>query len=1044
MLEEQEDVPTRMPSGASRQRMFDPSQPNQFVQQISNPARRGVTTGSMRREGTRTFAQVELGPHERVFISVDDLAPLVARSESLRELLENLRFGNKGDLARILTFHKISSNLSNVFYAMQASRTDFYAYQFKPVYKFIESVRGRILITDEVGLGKTIEAGLIWLEARARSDARRLLVVCPSMLREKWKQELRFRFNVKAELYDSQGLLRLLDDFRREGDNFECAAVCSLPSIRQEMVQLALATLEESPYRFDLVIIDEAHHMRNVKTKSHKAGGLLSELTESLVLLTATPLHLKNEDLFRLLSLLDPDEFNTPSLFETRLLANAPIVEAQNALRRIPADITSARTHISELPDSLWFQENPLVALVLSKLAHLESDDHEKLVEVGRLLEDLNLLASMVSRTRKREVQEWRVVRDPVVLGVDFNQQEMAFYKTVTEAVRARVGASRTGAIAAFSLMMPQRQMASCIAAMVEHYRQNPIEVGTRDEGLLDELGIPIDQYENEVNDAGSAISASLQTVIDNWDPNTPDSKFNALIKGLGERLQDPDSKVIVFSYFKKTLSYLQRRLRESGYRSVLIDGDVPMEDRLVRIEEFRVNPSIQVLLSSEVGSEGIDLQFCHLLVNYDLPWNPMKVEQRIGRLDRLGQRAEKITIINFSVHGTIEEKILERLYTRIGIFEKSLGDLEPILGAMVRELPMKLLSQSLTPEQEEHRITQTLQAIEAKRQQEAVLVDQSTVFFGTSDYILEQIGQARQLGRWITPEDLMSFIQDFFDNAYRGTRVSWDRPEKGLVSMNLSNDARNDFAQFCRLQATSLITTLTHPRSEAVILAFASDAAQKFPSYEFLSHFHPLVRWVIDYHRQDKKAFFPTSAVEVRTSLLPAGQYLCAIEFWTFLGLRKDVQIAYSVTPVGSKDIRQDFTPELLIREILSRGKTWEFADRVARPTDISNAWEACIAQLSADREEAFNTFRQKNLATTQRRRAHLESFLKRKEETLLKAVSTLEARGAPESQIRGFETRLTNTRESLQLKLRELEKESDTRDEFEEVAAVLCRILN
>ena len=106
----------------------------------------------------------------------------------------------------MLTYHKIDSNLSNVFYSMQASRTDFYAHQFKPVYKFIESLDGRILIADEVGLGKTIEAGLIWLETKARrADARRLLIVCPPMLREKWKKELRTRFDTRAEIYDSRG-----------------------------------------------------------------------------------------------------------------------------------------------------------------------------------------------------------------------------------------------------------------------------------------------------------------------------------------------------------------------------------------------------------------------------------------------------------------------------------------------------------------------------------------------------------------------------------------------------------------------------------------------------------------------------------------------------------------------------------------------------------------------------------------------------------------------------------------------------------------------
>ena len=243
---------------------IDPSVPNQLVQQKSDPARRGVTTGRVRRAGTRAYAEVEFGPHERKFIEADDLEPVLVANPSVADLLRDLNFGDEGDLARILTFHKISSQLTNVFYAMQASRTDFYAYQFKPVYKFIESANGRILVTDEVGLGKTVEAGLIWLEARARSQARRLLVVCPSMLREKWKQELRFRFNVPAAVYDSRGVISLLDDFRREGDNFSCAAVCSLQTVRQESVRKALSEFDGGPHRFDLVVIDEAHHEREV------------------------------------------------------------------------------------------------------------------------------------------------------------------------------------------------------------------------------------------------------------------------------------------------------------------------------------------------------------------------------------------------------------------------------------------------------------------------------------------------------------------------------------------------------------------------------------------------------------------------------------------------------------------------------------------------------------------------------------------------------------------------------------------------------------
>lgn len=1022
---------------------FDPTQPNVPVQQISNPARRGVTTGRVRESGTRVFAQVEFWSQERDYIVVDDLKPLRIASNDIGELLADREFGKKGDLARVLTFHKISSNLSNVFYAMQASRTDFYAYQFKPVYKFVESLRGRILVTDEVGLGKTVEAGLIWLEARARSDARRLLVVCPPMLREKWKQELRFRFDVKAELYDSAAMLRLIEDFRREVDNFQCAAICSLASIRNKKVQSALNELEESPCRFDLVVIDEAHYMRNVKTQSHKAGKLLSDLTESMLLLTATPLHLKNEDLFRQLNILDADEFDNKSLFELRVQENEPVVRAQNALRQIPPDLQTAKEHVAGLVNSRWFAENPLTHLATEKLQRLEVGDHSKLVELGRLLEDLNLLAATVSRTRKREVQEWRVLREPAVFHSQFNDREMAFYIAVTKAVRDRLIHSHAGMAPAFGLMMPQVQMASCIPAMVEHYRQNPINSVGVDEELLEEFGYQVEG--DEESDSAVPEMPNLQSLIDNWDPDTPDTKFDALTAGLSRYFQnDKNEKVVIFSYFRKTLSYLQRRLRAVGYQPVVIHGDIPMSERLELIARFKNDSSVQVLLSSEVGSEGIDLQFCRLLVNYDLPWNPMKVEQRIGRLDRLGQKAEKITIINFAIKDTIEERILERLYNRIGIFRHSIGELEPILGAQVQDLTFELLSKHLTPDQEERRITQTQMAVEAKRQQEAQLVDQSTVLFGSSDYILQQIAEARDLGRWITPEDLRSFVEDFFDNAYKGTRLRWNEPVKGLVTIDLSNEARNEFAHFCRMQTPPLVSRLTHAGHGDVVLAVDSDAAQEHPACEVLSHFHALIRWIIECHRNNDQAFSPTAAIELTSNFLPAGDYLCAIEFWTFYGMRKEVQIAYAISSLADARSIPSVSGERLIREMLDRGRTWEFASRILESSVISKSWQTCLDQLSSNRENVFNTFQQKNLATTQRRKAHLESYARRKEESILQAISTLQARGQAQSRVRGFQTQLANHRTSIQTRLRQLEQENKTRQEFREVAGVVCHVLN
>ncbi len=344
---------------------------NQAVQLISNPSVRGVTTGRTKTFSSVTYIEIEIGINERKFIPQDDLETIRTSLSGIEDALQNRQFGNIHDLARLLIFQKISSNLSNVFYAMHASRTDFHAYQFKPVYKYIESFNNRILIADEVGLGKTIEAGLIWLETKARTDARRLLVICPSMLREKWKKELRFRFDTKAEIYDAKGLRALVNDFLDEGAGFQCAAVFSLNSARQDSVREAFEQLETTPFKFDLIIIDEAHHLRNVGTKSHTAARTLADLTEAMVLLTATPIHLGNQDLYRLLNVLDHEEFSELWQFNSLIKENEPIVLAQNLLRTYPPKIEEALEQIKLAAGYRSFAGNSNVGRAAAKLAEV-------------------------------------------------------------------------------------------------------------------------------------------------------------------------------------------------------------------------------------------------------------------------------------------------------------------------------------------------------------------------------------------------------------------------------------------------------------------------------------------------------------------------------------------------------------------------------------------------------------------------------------------------------------------------------------------------
>ena len=1022
---------------------FNPQQPGIRVSQISNPGCRGITTGNIRRSGTRTYIEIETEINNRTFIEADDLE-LLDIGISPSKMILSKKFGKLGDLSRILTFHKISSDLSNVFYAMQASRTDFYAYQFKPVYKFIESLNGRLLITDEVGLGKTIEAGLIWTELRARTDARRLLIVCPSMLLDKWKKELRDRFNIDANIHTSQSLKDLIKTFLAEGDNFHCNALCSLQTIRQDTIRELLTSLDDKQYKFDLIIIDEAHHLRNIGTQSHTIGRKLSDLSNSMVLLTATPIHLRNEDLFRLLSILDSDEFGQQMDFNYRLEQNAPVIRAQNAIRAYPANIEAALKEIRTIQKHSWFDQNPLVKLLIARLERMNPTDIDSIVEAGRLIENINLFGSIISRTRKREVQEWRVIRNPIVHQVTLSDKETEFYNNVTTAVINAVSSWRGSEATSFSLMMPQRQMASSIPAMISHYSEHSSSPVKFEVDLLTESGLfGIDDLPTEESPA--ELIPRIRKIISEWDRNTPDTKFTKF-KEIVRELLRPDNgvKIVVFSYFKKTLEYLKNQLASSNIDALVIHGDIPMDERQERITAFRESNEVNILLSSEVGSEGIDLQFSNVLINYDLPWNPMKIEQRIGRLDRLGQQSATIRIINFAVKGTIEEKILTKLYDRIEIFKYCLGDLEPILGKLIQELTSSLLSQKLTPEQIESRIDQTERAIIEKRRQENELVEKADILFDSSDYILEQIGQARKLGRWITPEDLKSFVIDFFDSNYKDATIQWDRPENGLLTIKLPNLARNDLHQFTKNKSPVMMTELTQFDRQSSILAFRNEAAQRNPRREMLTHFHPLVQWIVHRHKNNQFAFTPTAAVEMVSNIVNEGVYLIAIQFWKFSGLRSEVQMAAAITPADDKENMINSSAEEVIQELLRNGQTWELAYQQVEKNDLRKGLDRVENQLLDNFQKAFDMFQCKNQATFQRQRANLISYRTRKEEEWQKRLATLRSNSGKTGQIRGFESALQKHLAECERRIEQLTMTSHPSQQFSEIAIILCKVIN
>lgn len=324
-----------------------------------DPSTIGMCTGRTRERGGVTMVQVRLG--SPTWYADYDLELVESAPPEDDEAIRTGRFGRAAELRRRLTHIQLSGGLADLVYSMNTTNTDFYAHQYKPVLCFLDSPSRGLLIADEVGLGKTIEAGLIWTELRARVDARRLLVVCPKMLCDKWRLELRNRFGVDARIMDAAELAKELE---RPHPQFPAsqAMIASMQGIRppldweeeveddshrRRLAKVLREAAGKDPL-LDLVIIDEAHYMRNPDTATHQLGQFLREATEHIVLLSATPINLKNDDLFSLLNLVDPDSFRFREQFQDVLAANEPLQRARLATLGKQDTPESVLAHIQE------------------------------------------------------------------------------------------------------------------------------------------------------------------------------------------------------------------------------------------------------------------------------------------------------------------------------------------------------------------------------------------------------------------------------------------------------------------------------------------------------------------------------------------------------------------------------------------------------------------------------------------------------------------------------------------------------------------------
>ena len=657
--------------------------------------------------------------------------------------------------------------------------------------------------------------------------------------------------------------------------------------------------------------------MRNPETLLNRFGRLANAVAGHRLFLSATPIHLRNRDLHSVLAMVDPDTFEFAGTLEELIETNAPVIAARDLLLRPDSSVEEIEALLDEAQEHDILRASRALAQIRSELTTARLDTTKR-SELAARIERVNQLANYVTRTRRRDTEEFRVIREPKAPLLKMSDDERSFYEAISEVVIEYAG--RLSVNERFLLSSPQRLLTSSFAAASAYW-----------------CGFVEDTYDEEIEDTDDAL---WQRLVDDrpllaeiaqrahaLDLTTSlasdDRKFALLLRHLRALWKtEPKAKIIVFSSFKPTLRYLRGRLRDEGVGTELLHGGVK-RSRADILARFRDAKDIRVLLSSEVGSEGVDLQFSAIVVNYDLPWNPMRLEQRIGRVDRLGQKSEKVTILNLIYEDTIDRRIYDRLYERLQIGRRALGELEAVLGEPLRDITIKLFDPTLTAEQKEEALEQTAQALEIRRHEEKALEAEAGSLVRHGDYILERIMESRDRHRWLGGEDILIYVRDRMLRDFPGTVIETSPPGSDTYRIVLSSDAAVAFQTFLSERGLKGRTRLLSgsPRQR---YRFTSSVVQREGRVECISQLHPLVRFsavrdVRDNSTRDAQAV----AARVGRDKLPVpcapGAYVLAAQRWssgaqvaTTMG---SVQIGYTGANVATGELLEaDLAEQLMV----------------------------------------------------------------------------------------------------------------------------------
>jgi ERCC4-related helicase len=937
-------------------------------------------------------------------------------------------------LRALLTSLQILSPSTASLFSFRAGRVQFVPYQYRPVLKLIRADRPRILIADEVGVGKTIEAGLIIKELRARADISSVLIICPKALvaDDKWRREMK-RFDEEFVHLDGDLLRHCLHETALEGQWPDQYAKAILPFslFDSELVvggqkgrhkkSRGLRALDPPP-KFDLVIVDEAHHIRNPQTFLHQGVRYFCDNAQAVVLLTATPVQLGSEDLYTLLNVVRPDLVIDKASFEKMAEPNRFINEAVRHCRLAQSDWwKTAQASLDEVAETDWgrlfIRETPEFQQVYDRLGEGLLSDEERIRTILSI-EQFYTFGTLINRTRRRDIGDF-TVRKPETLSIEFTAEQKRLHDDLLGVIARILGHVHGGKNVGFMMTTIRRQAASCLYGLAPllsdllHGKLDQLEMmEVTDEDSDTDVGF-VGQIKTEIE----AMLAQARTL----DANDP--KADAFLRVLTDKGKLANNKALVFSTFRHTLHYLMKRLRETTLRVGLIHGGIQDDERAEIRRRFALpkadDEAIDVLLSSEVGCEGLDFQFCDFLVNYDLPWNPMRIEQRIGRIDRYGQKSETVAIKNLVTMDTVDADIYFRCLWRINVFHQAIGGSEEILGEITKELHDIADSFSLTAQERDERLKQLADNSILRIQEDEKLERAQAELFGLSIPKSEWMAEIEATeSSWLSADAIQGCVSAYLSRLL-GDDTDHMLGGKLRKTLRLNQTARSKLLEdFRRLPRSSDPVAREWERrlkgaEPNIPVTFDQATATENPGVAYLTVVHPLVRQAAQFYDEElKKGDTLHCCLSIESNELPTGIYPFAIYHWSLRGVRPDCRLM----PVATNAAVETALLSILLR-VTSQSGDAPLANDDNRALDKRHheKWTDARATHIADNEQIIEQRIQSLKVSHQSRCRVIEDQLTRASDEKIRLM-------------RGGE--LERARSDFERRMKELERAASTGD--------------